>query len=117
MASASLVNSGKVKAVAAMSAARLPNLPNVPTVAESGYPGFEVSTWFTLLAPAGLPEDVRTKLESTLEKVLTNTDTKQKLIDLGLIPHHGSGKAVMDRVNAELPDIRKLAETAKIKLD
>ncbi|HLU00701.1 MAG TPA: tripartite tricarboxylate transporter substrate binding protein [Burkholderiaceae bacterium] len=117
VASASLVNSGKVKAVAAMAAERLPNLPDVPTVAESGFPGFDVSTWFTLLAPAGLPEAVLAKLEATLEKVLNDAEMQKKLVELGLIPHHGSGKAVMDRVDAELPEIRKLAETANIKLD
>jgi tripartite-type tricarboxylate transporter receptor subunit TctC len=117
VASKGLIDSGKVKPVAVLSAERFANLPDVPTVAEAGYPGFDVSTWFTVLAPAGLSDDVRDKLEQALNKVMQNPETRQKLIDLGLIPHYGSGAAVMERVNAELPGIRDLATSAKIKLD
>lgn len=117
VASKGLIDSGKVKPVAVLSAERFANLPDVPTVAEAGYPGFDVSTWFTVLAPAGLSDDVRNKLEQALNKVMQNPETRQKLIDLGLIPHYGSGAAVMERVNAELPGIRDLATSAKIKLD
>lgn len=117
VASMGLIQSGKVKPVAVMSAERFPTLPEVPTVAESGYPGFDVSTWFTLLAPAGLTDEVREKLEHTLEQVINSADMQKKLNELGLIPNYGSGAAVMERVNAELPGIRDLAARANIKLD
>lgn len=117
VASIGLIQSGKVKPLAVMSAERFPTLPDVPTVAESGYPGFDVSTWFTLLAPAGLSDSVRTQLEQTLEKVMNSPEMQVKLTEIGLIPHYGSGAAVMERVNAELPEIKALAERANIKVD
>jgi len=56
------VRSGKLKAIAVTSAQRSKALPDVPTIAESGYPGFEVETWFGLIAPAGTPQAIVTKL-------------------------------------------------------
>lgn len=55
VASTPLVKAGKVRAIAALGPQRLELLPDVPTVAESGYPGFDMGTWFAFLAPAGLP--------------------------------------------------------------
>lgn len=58
VASTPLIKSGKIKAIAALSPQRLALLPNVPTVAESGYPGFDMGSWFAFVGPAGLPAPV-----------------------------------------------------------
>src|SRR5699024_5118532 len=60
--SLSLIKAGKLRAIAVTSATRSTALPDVPTIAESGLPGFEASSWFGLLAPAGTPKDVVTKV-------------------------------------------------------
>ena len=69
VASLPLIKGGKIKPLAVLSAQRLPALPQVPTVAESGYPGFQMGTWFALMAPAGLPAPVQQKLEKALAEV------------------------------------------------
>ncbi len=61
------VRAGKLKAIAVTSPQRAKALPDVPTVAESGYPGFEVETWFGLVAPAGTPQAVVTQLHDAWE--------------------------------------------------
>ncbi|GGH67514.1 MFS transporter [Comamonas phosphati] len=61
------INSGKLKAIAVTSSQRSKALPGVPTIAESGYPGFEVETWFGLVAPAGTPQAIVNKLHDAWE--------------------------------------------------
>ena len=53
-----MLNAGRVKPIGVTSAKRMPTLPNVPTLAEGGLPGYEVTNWYGVLAPAGLPKDV-----------------------------------------------------------
>ena len=61
------IKAGKLRALAVTSAQRAPALPDVPTVAESGLPGFEASSWFGLLAPAGTPRDVVAKVNAEVD--------------------------------------------------
>lgn len=61
------IKAGKLRAIAVTSPQRSKALPGVPTVAESGYPGFEVETWFGLVAPAATPQAVITKLHQAWE--------------------------------------------------
>lgn len=111
------IKAGKIKPIAVLSAQRAPILPQVPTVAESGYPGFDMGTWFALLAPAGLPGPVQQKLEKALADIMATPDMKKKLVDLGLTPAYGSGAAVKARVEKELPQMRAVAARAGIKMD
>ncbi|MFY2640427.1 Bug family tripartite tricarboxylate transporter substrate binding protein [Achromobacter insuavis] len=70
---------GKIKIVAVGSAQRLPILPNVPTVAEQGYPGFESSQWFGLLAPAGTPQEAISRLQAAAQRALQTDAVRQRL--------------------------------------
>jgi tripartite-type tricarboxylate transporter receptor subunit TctC len=70
---------GKVKIIAVGSAHRLDAIPNVPTVAESGYPGFESSQWFGLLAPAGTPAPVVARLNKAGHAALASDSVRQRL--------------------------------------
>ncbi|MGH6627676.1 MAG: Bug family tripartite tricarboxylate transporter substrate binding protein [Burkholderiaceae bacterium] len=117
VASSPLIKSGKIKPIAVLSAKRSAALPAVPTVAESGYPGFEMSTWFALLAPARLPAPVRARLEKTLETVMASPELRKRLDDVGLIPAYGPGQAVKQRVERELPQMRAVAARANIRAD
>jgi len=117
VATSPLIKAGKIKPIAMLSANRSSMLPAVPTVAESGYPGFEMSTWFALLAPARLPAPVQARLEKTLESVMASPDLRKRLDSVGLIPAYGPGQAVKDRVERELPQMRAVAARASIKAD
>lgn len=73
------IRSGKLRAIAVTSTRRVPDLPDTPTVAELGFPGFEASTWFGLLAPAGTPRPVIAKLHLHLMKALDSTSVQEKI--------------------------------------
>lgn len=76
----------KLKALAVTSSQRSPLLPGVPTVAESGLPGFEVSAWFGVFAPAKVPAPVLKKLSAAMARVLEDPLLAQRLRDLGAEP-------------------------------
>ena len=77
------IKAGKLRALAVTSAARAPALPDVPTVAEAGLPGFEASSWFGLLAPAGTPPAIVAKLNAEIAKWLATPEAKEKLAKQG----------------------------------
>ena len=77
------IKAGKLRAVAVTGAQRSAALPNVPTVAESGVPGFEVTAWFGLLAPAKTPEAIIARLNQESAKILRSPDMKARLAAQG----------------------------------
>jgi tripartite-type tricarboxylate transporter receptor subunit TctC len=80
------VKSGRVRALAVTSLKRSAAVPNLPTVAESGYPGFESSSWFGVLAPAGTPAAIVTRLQEGTAAVLRSPDVAETLAGLGAEP-------------------------------
>jgi tripartite-type tricarboxylate transporter receptor subunit TctC len=62
---------------------RLPQFPDVPTISESGLPGFVFNSWFAMLAPAGTPKAIVTRLNAEVLKALADADVRHKLEDLG----------------------------------
>ena len=72
------LSAGKVKALAVTSAKRMPNLPNVPTVSESAFPGFEVTNWYGVMAPAGIPKDILAKLNADLVRIMKQPDVQKR---------------------------------------
>ena len=117
VASTPFVKSGKIKAIAVLSLTRSPLMPDVPTVAESGYPGFEMSTWFALMTPANLPPPIRTKLETALASVMTSPEIRKKLNDVGLIPAYAPGLSVRTRIEKDLPFMRAVAARTGLKVE
>jgi tripartite-type tricarboxylate transporter receptor subunit TctC len=78
------VKAGKLKPLAVTSTKRAAVLPEVPTVIESGLPGFEVTSWFAVFAPAKTPKDIVTKLNGEIVKILNSGDVKEKLTQIGV---------------------------------
>ncbi|MGB3072523.1 MAG: tripartite tricarboxylate transporter substrate binding protein [Ottowia sp.] len=81
-----MIKDGRLRAVAAVAAKRLSFLPEVPTVAEQGYPGVEGSGWIGFVAPAGVPADVKTKLNAALTKALASPEVGQRLKTMYMEP-------------------------------
>jgi tripartite-type tricarboxylate transporter receptor subunit TctC len=77
--------SGRVRALGVTSAKRLGATPQLPTVAESGLPGFEFSAWYGVLAPAGTPAAIMTRLHQAVGKAMAAPETREKFED-GLMP-------------------------------
>lgn len=108
---------GKVKAIAVTTAKRSSLLPKVPTLAENGYPGLEMDTWLAVVAPKGLPPAIKTRLELTLAQVVSDPETRDKLIGMGFEPAYGSSKALAELIDKELPLMRAVAQRASITAD
>ena len=80
---APFVRNGSLRALAVTGAERSPALPDVPTVAESGFPGYEATTWFGISTPKGTPDAVVQRLNAEIVKGMASPDIQQKLRDLG----------------------------------
>jgi tripartite-type tricarboxylate transporter receptor subunit TctC len=80
------VRSGRLRALAVTTLKRSRELPDVPTLDEQGYTGFEIRGWYGLLAPAGTPRAIVTKVNAELNKILASGPTAKVLRDRGLDP-------------------------------
>lgn len=100
-ATSPLVTGGRLRALAVTSAERSKMLPDVPTVAESGYPGFENSGWFGLLAPAGTPQVAIDRVHRDTVAVLALPDTQAKLAQIGMSGVGNTPAALARAIEAE----------------
>jgi tripartite-type tricarboxylate transporter receptor subunit TctC len=73
-----MLKAGRVRALGVTSAKRMPTLPDVPTISESGLPGYEVTNWYGVMAPAGVPREILAKLHADLVKVMKAPDVQQR---------------------------------------
>lgn len=80
------IQSGKLRALAIAAPERLEQLPGVPTVAESGYPGFDVTSWYGIVVPAGVPEPIVRKLQADIAAVLAEDGIRKQFAGLGVVP-------------------------------
>ena len=95
------IMSGKLKALAITSKERSPQLPNLATMTESGVPGYEVSAWFGIFAPVGLPAAVTEKLNQSLTTVLKAAEMQKQLRDLGAEPEFSTSDMFTTYVRSE----------------
>jgi tripartite-type tricarboxylate transporter receptor subunit TctC len=111
------IKSGKLRALAVTTTERVPMLPDVPTAAEAGVPGFEVSSMFGVLAPAGTPQPVITKLNTELVKILQMPDVKARLLQLGTFAIYSTPEEMKARVHKEITQWATVIEGAHITLE
>jgi len=111
------VKAGKLRALASIGLARTVALPDVPTVAESGLPGFEVSNWIGLFAPAGTPSEIVAKLNAEVQKIMQSPDVQKRLETEGarFIPTTPGQFASFQR--DELAKWAKIIKDANIKAE
>jgi len=109
--------SGKLLALGVTSGHRSPALPGVPTIAEAGVPGYEVSPWFAVFAPAGTPADVVAKLNKALVAAMRQPDISKKLESVGAEPVGSTPLALAEHLNRELARWSELIKERQIRLD
>lgn len=79
----SFATAGRVRMVGVASAQRSPSAPDVPTIAEAGFPGVEVTSWWGLLAPAATPKDIVTRLHAEIVKIMASPDARDRITAIG----------------------------------
>ena len=112
------IRAGKLKALAVTSAQRSAAVPELPTVAEAGpLPGFEASSWFGLLAPAGTPADIVTRIQQETAKALATPVLKERLLAQGAIPSGNEPAAFAQLIAAETKKWAQVVKTSGAKVD
>lgn len=111
------VKSGKLKIIAVMSSKRSPLFPDVPTVAESGFPGFEASVWYSLIAPAKTPAAIVKTLHAQVEKALQSKEMTERLGSVGGEVSPGTTAQFTAYLNSERKRYEKLVREANIQPD
>jgi tripartite-type tricarboxylate transporter receptor subunit TctC len=110
------VRSGRLKLLAVGAAKRSPVVPDVPTVAESGYPGYEVSVWWGIVAPAGLAAGPRERLRHEITTVLADAQTQQRLKADAAEPLSMTPGDIRKMIRADVVKWVEVARTAGIRL-
>jgi tripartite-type tricarboxylate transporter receptor subunit TctC len=111
------VKSGKVIALGVASRKRIAAAPELPTIAEAGLPGFDVTSWYALVAPAGTPATVVDRLHAEIVKVLDSADVREKIAALGAEPVGNTPAEFTAMQRAEAARWAKLAREANIHAD
>jgi tripartite-type tricarboxylate transporter receptor subunit TctC len=113
----SLIKANKVRLIGVTTPRRMPQFPDVPLVAESGLPGFEFNSWFTLMAPAGTPKAIVHQLAAEVKKALDDPEVREKLNAQGLTPRGTTPEELGAATRAQLAKygdlIRKNGITAE----
>jgi tripartite-type tricarboxylate transporter receptor subunit TctC len=108
---------GKLRALAATSLKRSPAAPELPTMHESGFPGFDASAWFGLMAPAGTPAAIVEKLHRQAVQVLAAADVRAKFDALGMEPIGNSPDEFAAVIRNEIPYWGKIIKAMALKLN
>jgi tripartite-type tricarboxylate transporter receptor subunit TctC len=98
----SLVRGGKVRLIGVATSARMPQFADVPTIAESGLPGFEFNSWFTLMGPAGLPRPIVQAVHSAVVRAMSDAGVREKLAAQGLTPRASTPEELRELTQAQL---------------
>jgi len=111
-----LAREGKLRALAVTSPKRSPAAPELPTLDESGFPGFDVTSWFALMAPAGTPQPIIDKLNGEVVRILAMPDMREKLSDLGMEIVGGSPAELAALIKMQTPQRATLIKASGAKM-
>jgi tripartite-type tricarboxylate transporter receptor subunit TctC len=112
------VRAGKFKVMGVTSAKRTQLAPDLPTVAESaGLPGYEADVWYGLLAPAGTPAAVISKLNAEVDRILQQRAVRERLVTLGFEPSHNSPTQFAALMKADMAKWEKVVKVSGARVD
>jgi tripartite-type tricarboxylate transporter receptor subunit TctC len=112
-----LIKGNKLKALAVTTSTRNPALPQVPTMQEAGFPNFQVSAYFGIAAPKGLPQDIALKLQNSIQKAVTQKEVSDSLVKLGATVDFMNATKSAEFIKADSQKWQKVVDYAKIELD
>ena len=111
------VRQGKLRALAVTSAKRFSLLPDMPTIEESGVPGFDMSTWWGIVAPAAVSKDIINKLNTEMVKAIRQPDAKEKISSVGADIVGNTPDEFAAFIRAETEKYARIVKAANIKID
>ena len=111
------IRAGKLRALAVTTARRSSALPDVPTLDEAGLKGFDIGTWFGVLAPAATPKDILARLNSEMVKVIQSTDFRKRMGEIGAEPIGNSAEQMAAQIRSETDKFAKLVREAKVTIE
>jgi len=116
-AAAPHIRAGKLRALAVVAPQRSSALPDVPTAAEAGLPGFEVTTWYGVLAPAGTPRAIVERLNTELGRIMLAPELQPRLADMATEPRSGTPEAFAAYLREETAKWGKVIRDAGLRAE
>ncbi|MDB5999848.1 MAG: hypothetical protein JWP52_1547 [Rhizobacter sp.] len=111
------IKAGKLRALAVTTAKRSSALPDVPTLDEAGLKGFDIGTWFGILAPAATPKDILVRLNAEMVKVIHSPEFRAHMSEIGAEPIGNSAEQMAQQIKAETEKFAKLVKDANVTIE
>ncbi len=111
------IKAGKLRALAVTTGKRSSALPDVPTLEEAGLKGFNIGTWFGVLAPAATPREVLARLNTEMVKVIQSPEFRKRMDEIGAEPIGHSAEQMAQQIKAETEKFAKLVKDAKVVIE
>jgi tripartite-type tricarboxylate transporter receptor subunit TctC len=111
------VKGGRLRALAVTSRERIAFMPDVPTMAESGFPGFEMLSWYGLWGPPALPRDIVDRLAAEVVRAVKSPEMQEKLASQGFLPRGSTAPEFAAYIKDEIAKYAKIVKDANIKVD
>ena len=111
------VKSGKLRALAVTTAKRSSALPDVPTLDEAGLKGFNIGTWFGVLAPVATPKDIVARLNAEMVKVIQSPEFRKRMDEIGAEPIGNTSEQMAEQIKGETEKFAKLVKDAKVTIE
>ncbi len=109
--------SGRLRALGVTTLKRWPGAPDVPTMSEAGLKGYEVNSWSGILAPAGTPTEIVTRLNTEITRIMRQKETRERLYSFGAEPIDNTPAEFAAYINAEISKWAKVVKGAGIRID
>jgi len=111
------IKADKLRALAVTTAKRSAALPDVPTLEEASLKGFNIGTWFGVLAPAATPQDIVTRLNAEMVKVIQSPEFRSRMAEIGAEPIGDTSAQMAQQIASETEKFGKLVKEAKVVID
>jgi tripartite-type tricarboxylate transporter receptor subunit TctC len=111
------IRSGKLRALAVATAKRSKALPDVPTLDESALKGFDLGTWFGVLAPVGTSSEILTRLNTEMVKIINSADFRRRMDEIGAEPIGNTAEQMAKQIRSDTERFAKLVKDAKVSVE
>ena len=111
------VQAGRVRALAVLAGERVPALPEVPSAKDAGFPGFQVLSWYGIVAPAGTPREIVARLNAELTKIMKSPDGRERITGAGFDPMTSTPESFAEFLQAEMARYSRVIKATGIQAD